>query len=129
MLYIKQIFVFACITTIFACSSTYRTSTVHIRTIDSSLILQTPVVCELEVSDRKITGNFTGRNVSVEYAKNMAVNNALFNGNGDVLVEPTFDVTVTGVQVTVDVNGFVGKYKNFRRPTVDTTGYVKVVKK
>ncbi len=59
----------------------------------------------------------------------MAVNDALFKSNGDVLIEPTYTVTTTGKTVAVEVQGFVGTYKNFQTPAVDTTLYLPSKKK
>jgi hypothetical protein len=119
----KNVAVLLLVALLGSCTSSYKTVTVDTRSISSSQILQTPVVCDLVVADKKSNGTFTGKGISVDYAKSMAVNDALFKSNGDILIEPNYTITTSGKKVTVDVQGFVGKYKNFQIPAVDTTLY------
>jgi len=106
-----------------SCATNTKSVTVNTQYINSGNIFQLPIGCDLVVSDQKATGSFSGKNVTLTYAKNMAVNDALFKSNGDVLIEPTYNIDTRGKSTTVEVQGFIGTYKNFRIPEVDTTGY------
>ncbi len=109
-----------------SCAGSYKTVTVRTQRINTSQVLQIPIECDLVVNNTKVSGTFSGVKVSVEHAKNMAINDVLFKHNGDILIEPTYTVVTEGKNVTVDVQGFVGTYKNFQKPVVDTTLYVPV---
>lgn len=79
-------------------------------------VIQTPVIADLDVNDKKVSGTYTGDNVQVSFAKNKALEDAIAKAGCDVLVEPLYEVDVNGKTVTATVQGYPGKYKNFRKP-------------
>lgn len=79
-------------------------------------VIQTPVIADLEVSDKKVSGTHSGENIQIGFAKNKALENAISVAGCDVLVEPLYEVDVNGKTVTATVLGYPGKYKNFRKP-------------
>ncbi|MEZ4916865.1 MAG: hypothetical protein R2836_07745 [Chitinophagales bacterium] len=90
--------------------------------VSNSTIIQSPVLVDLEVDENKVKGTFEKDSVSVTYAKNMALNNALDKAKADVLVEPIYETEIVNQNVKVNVTGFPAKYKNFRKPEAgDTT--------
>ena len=95
------------------------------RQISETPILQTPLLVDLDVNETKVTGQFSGENISLQYAKNMALADAVRKANVDVLVEPIFEVEVDDKATNVTVKGFPGKYKNFRKPELSDTLYNK----
>ena len=84
--------------------------------INNKQVIQTPVVANLDVSETKATGTFSAENVTIEFAKNKALADAIAKAGADILVEPVYEVDVNDKVVTVTVQGYPGKYKNFRQP-------------
>ena len=88
--------------------------------INGSGIIQKPVVVDLMVDDKKVTGHSTrSSNQNFDDAKNEAVSDALKSVNGDVLVEPTFSFETKNGKTEVTVNGWSAKYINFRSIKTD----------
>ena len=84
--------------------------------ITDKQVIQTPVIVDLDVAETKVTGSYSAENVQVEYAKNKALADAVAKSGADVLVEPIYEVDINDKTVSVTVNGYPGKYKNFRKP-------------
>jgi len=99
--------------------STQRSATARTRTITEGSITETSsLVTDLVVEERKVSGSFSGRNVTEENAKQLAVADALKKADAEVLIEPTYEVEIRdNVDITAKVEGFPGRYKNFRHPT------------
>ncbi len=93
-----------------------RKATANTRYVNQYNIVQLPLIVDLEIEDRIVSGSFSGSNVSAEHAKEMAVANALKTADADVLVEPIYDVTIEDNNVSASVRGHPGHYKNFRKP-------------
>lgn len=82
----------------------------------------TPMIADLEVSEKKISGTATmgyssGIGAPIEECKRSAIGNALIASEADVLIEPFYIIETTEYSVTVQVSGFPAKYKNFRKDT------------
>lgn len=98
-----------------ACGPTYKTATTNIRYTNHGVITHLPLMVDLNIEDGKSFGNFSCRaDLGMDYAKNMAVANALKKANADVLVDPLFYTENSGNFLTVDVSGHAAHYKNFR---------------
>ena len=100
--------------------TTRRSATADTRDINEGSIAHLPLLVDLDVEDRLVLGSFSGNNISEEYAKNMAVANALRTAGADVLVQPFYDITQEDATISVNVKGHPAKYRNFRQPL--TTG-------
>jgi hypothetical protein len=98
-----------------SCSTVSKFSSA--KTIDiTPLVVQKPTVADLVVKEAKVTGNFSGKSMTIplETIKSEAVAAALKTVNADVLIEPRFDYVINGKLTTVTVSGFPAIYKNFR---------------
>ena len=96
------------------CATSSRTFSVTTTDISHTGVIQKPVVVDLNVEATKIRGTATGVSTNVQAVKNEAINNALSTKNADVLVEPNFTITSRNANVTVEVTGYPGTYKDFR---------------
>ncbi|MEA3447706.1 MAG: hypothetical protein U9Q98_04535 [Bacteroidota bacterium] len=104
------------------------TLTPKTQNINSSGILQLPVVAELEVKNEKITGESSqmhASNNSLSIIKSNAVNNALSKSSGDVLIEPKYIIKTERGMTQVTVTGYPGIYKNFHTITEDDIPLIK----
>lgn len=97
-------------------STTTRKTTGPTAYFTEQPIIAMPVIADLLIEDRFVIGTFNENKVTEEYAKNMAVLNAVRNAKADVLVEPRFDITIQDQTITVEVKGHPARYKNFRTP-------------
>jgi len=81
------------------------------------------MVADLEVSDKKVMGQATGKALSKHELEKEAIAAALKQTDGDVLVGVNyFYETVKGTDLTVTIVGYPARYKNFRpREIIDTT--------
>lgn len=86
------------------------------KTLDiyKSGIIQNPVLVDLEVSEKKVTGSSEGYSSNYESIKYDAIAIALKISNADILVEPKFETESLGLKIKVTVTGFPATYKNFR---------------
>ena len=78
----------------------------------------TPMIADLEVSEKKISGTATmgfkeGTAAPLENCKLSAIGNALIDNKADVLVEPFYIVEQTSSSITVKVTGYPAIYKSF----------------
>lgn len=82
-----------------------------------SAVATKPVLADLEISSKKSTEkasfDFKEGPKDIEYVKNEAIMTLLEVEQGDVVVEPSYAVTIENGYVTVRVTGYVAKYKNF----------------
>jgi hypothetical protein len=103
---------------IYSCSSTRNVVTTNTQEITNKGIQQALIVTDLEVQPTKISGTYTGKNVSESDACNLAVSDALKKANAEVLVQPVYQIQIKKHNaVSVNVEGFPGVYKNFRKPS------------
>ena len=78
----------------------------------------TPMIADMEVSEKKITGSATmgfkeGTVPPLEDCKLSAIGNALIDNKADVLVEPFYVVEQTSTSISVKVTGYPAVYKSF----------------
>ncbi|MBS1617239.1 MAG: hypothetical protein JST76_01885 [Bacteroidetes bacterium] len=121
---IKAIVTIGFITSISSCKMTAVTTTsttAKARDIPAAPIIQNPNIADLDVKERKVTGTYTDKNKTEEYAKNRAVYDALEKSAADVLVEPSYTIEHDwgSGAISVTVEGFPATYKNFRNPTTE----------
>lgn len=97
--------------------SVVKTATYTGRDMSKNTYTETPMVADVEVEEIKITGSYEGKNYGTEKCKEMAVANALRKADAEVLVQPVYRVEVRNyTNISVNVEGFPGKYVNFRTP-------------
>lgn len=103
-----------------SCATVNRTFSTSktIEATDAKLI-QAPVVVEISVDESKRTSDEIvdpGKNVPLEELKQTVVSRALLKVDGDVLLEPRFNIdrTSKGRIKLVSVSGYSARYKNFR---------------
>ena len=94
-----------------------KSATGNTRFVNQSSIVQMPLLVDLDIDDRIISGNYSGKDVTEEFAKSMAVANALKLAGGDVMVEPQYLISIENNSISVEVRGHAARYKNFRKPT------------
>lgn len=128
----KTFFIAVATTCLFAsCSSVsnvapsleYMESSARVLEAEHNMLL-TPVIADLEVSDKKIsyTEKEMFANMDVTYAllqnigelKNIALSRAARANNADVLVGTTIDVVTKNERLEITVTGFPAKYVKFR---------------
>jgi PBP1b-binding outer membrane lipoprotein LpoB len=77
-----------------------------------------PIIADLEVTDKKITGTANGKaSDNIEDLKKTAIAVALNSVGADVLIQPDFETQSDGYKTTVTVTGRTAIYKNFRPMT------------
>jgi len=78
-------------------------------------VIQYPIVAEMDVADRKVTGSATASsNASMTLLKQNAIADAIRSSNADILVEPVFETVRQGTRMRATVTGFPAKYSRFR---------------
>ncbi len=83
--------------------------------IQGPTVIQKPVVADLDVKEKKVSGTATAKGSKrVSELKEMALNDALTKANADVLIEPRYEISTSGNKSTVTVTGYPATYKNFR---------------
>jgi cell division septation protein DedD len=118
-------FLMLTVITIFACSAptingiSRKAATGNTKYVSQVATFQMPLITDLNITDRIISGSFYGSDVAEEFAKNMAVANALKTSGGEVLVEPQYFISLENKNLTVEVRGHAATYKNFRKPEPD----------
>ena len=112
-------------TTIYSCSAptingiSRKTATGNTKYVAQVATFQMPLITDLNITDRIISGSYYGTDVTEEFAKSMAVANALKTSGGDVLVEPQYYISLEKNTISVEVRGHAATYKNFRKPEPD----------
>jgi len=83
--------------------------------IYGSGVIQHPVIAELRVDKKKVTGmaRSTGSQ-ALQTVKNNAIADALKSSGADILVEPIFETETSGSITYARVSGYPGYYENFR---------------
>lgn len=105
-----------------SCTTTQQTtSTTKTMDIYGPGVIQHPIVGELDVDIDKVQGEAkaSGTNVDVSNLKVLAVQNASEKADADILVEPSFEVSEEGSEITVVAEGFPARYTGFRQITED----------
>jgi hypothetical protein len=97
-----------------SCTMQQKIATSKSMDIYGAGVIQNPVVVDLDVKETKVTGTASAPAGQIEILKSEAVADALKASNADVLIEPKYDVQISGGQATVVVTGWPGSYKNFR---------------
>ncbi len=102
-----------------SCATTYKTATSSTTEIANTSITEHRLAVDLDIKETKVEGKFEGVNVNTDYAKNMAISDALQKNSADVLVEPYFLIETDGNKTTVTVKGYPATYRNFRALTLE----------
>lgn len=96
--------------------------------VENALLSNRPVVTELDVNPQKITETYTlpsGKNLSLDKAKQEVFNQALVKYDADVLVEPHYyPIYEKGKLAKVVVKAYRANYKNFRDYNSATDDYL-----
>lgn len=109
-----------------SCSSSYMTSrTVRKQDVSSTPIVQTPMVAEYTISQKKTTDSLVLRNKTVEYAKEYILYTMLEKNNFDFLVNPTYVIEAKQKRISIKLTGYGAKYTNFRQWEPKDSTYVK----
>jgi hypothetical protein len=127
---IKSFFSIITVLIIFSsCSvaSKSKTSTVKTMDINNGGVYTKPLLADLEVKEAKVTATAKGTisKDGVDFVKNLAVANALKTNNGDILVEPKYDIETSGDDIVVVVSGFSANYKNMRQLKTEDSLFLK----
>ena len=105
-----------------SCSSFVKVTESKITDISGRSVIQKPVLVDLDVKVTKVSTTSTGylsKSTKLEDIKAQAVADVVKQASADVLVEPVFEISITGKRVTITVTGFPGTYKNFRSITAE----------
>lgn len=103
-----------CITMSLALLSCKSTSHTTVSTdVDGPTVIQKPVIADLNVGDKRVTGTASGKGTVAEI-KDLAILDAITKAKADVLVEPRFTIEESFNKASVTVTGYPGTYKNFR---------------
>ena len=111
-----------------SCSVSSRIKSADSQEISRTNILQTPTLADINVSTVKITGNYSGVHntkapvASIEFAKNMAMADAIEKAKCDFIVHPLFDVQINSNAIQVAVLGYPATYKSFKSVTAADSG-------
>jgi hypothetical protein len=97
-----------------SCNKNIMHTTAHTMQIGNSNIIHLPVLVDLITESQVVTGSFKGKTVDEQYAKNMAVANALKTSEADALINPVYELTLAKSSIAVEVKGYPAKYSNFR---------------
>jgi len=107
------------LTLLYSCSPTQkaRTFDYDYLYINKQGIIQRPLIADLEVGVKKTYSN-TFKNVTVEDARQQAIEAFIKQHNADLIVQPLFSIQAVDQQtkssVTISLTGFPANYKNFR---------------
>jgi len=110
----KKLLLFSTLIALLTSCSVMKTSTSKTLDIYGAGVVQNPVLVDLEVSEKKVTGSSEGYSSNLETIKQDAIAEALKSSNADVLVEPKFETETSGGKTKATVTGFPATYKNFR---------------
>lgn len=97
------------------CTTTQKTTTSKSMEMYGAGIIQHPIVAELNVSQRKVSGSESSiRGGSMANVRNYAVADALNGIRADILVEPVFETTIEGKQVNCNSYRLSGNLCEFQ---------------
>jgi hypothetical protein len=125
---LKLILPIVIVTMASSCSVSSRIKSADSQEISRTNILQTPTLADINVSTVKITGNYSGVHntkapvASIEFAKNMAMADAIEKAKCDFIVHPLFDVQINSNAIQVAVLGYPATYKSFKSVTAADSG-------
>ncbi len=106
---------FALILIVLSSCATRKTITSKSAEINGPTIIQKPVIADLDVEEKKVSGVVVGKvKTPINQLKQLAIADALKKADADVLVEPRFEIDFEKTKTTVTVTGFPAKYENFR---------------
>lgn len=89
------------------------------RSIDKIRIYQMPLYANMEVKSTKVTATVEGSSTDIIRLKKLASYEALKKVNGDVMIEPQYDIDASIGKAKVTVSGYVGVYTSFNnRPYI-----------
>ena len=78
-------------------------------------VIQKPVLTNLKVNPQKFTSRYTGSGgQGLDYHKSQAVAKAMIENKADVIIEPAYEITSSGLDFSITVAGYAGSYENFR---------------
>jgi len=77
-------------------------------------VIHMPVVADLNVRPTKVSHTKTFSKTATSSANSDVVRELLKRENADVLVEPSFESTTSGMKTEITVYGFPATYVNFR---------------
>lgn len=108
-------------------ASKSKTSTVKTMDIINGGVYTKPLLADLEVKEAKVTATAKGTlsKDGIDFVKNLAVANALKSTNGDILVEPKYEIETSGDDIVVVVSGFPANYKNMRQLRAEDSLFLK----
>ncbi len=104
-----------------ACKTTSNTAVAT--DIEGPTVIQKPVIADLDVGEKRVTGTASGKGTVTEI-KDLAILDAVTKAKADVLVEPRFSIEESFNSVTVTVTGYPGTYNNFRPMEPSDTTFV-----
>lgn len=105
--------VVACLFILFLSACAVTDKTTRTMEIHGAGVIQKPVIADLDIQQKKVTGTASGLSKrQLEAIKQLALADALKQSGADVLIEPTFEVVQTAGKITVTVTGFPATYKN-----------------
>lgn len=112
-----------------SCGITTKSKTSTVKTMDiiNGGVYTKPLLADLDVKETKVTATAKGTlsKDGIDFVKNQAVASALKTTNGDILVEPKYDIETVGDDITVTVTGFPANYKNFRQLKAEDSTFLK----
>ncbi len=81
-------------------------------------VIQKPVLTNLKVNPQKFTTSYTSSgSQDMNYHKSQAIAKAMTENKADVVIDPAYDITSSGSNVSIIVTGYSGSYENFRQLT------------
>lgn len=110
-----------------SCASSKTASVDASYVAKSGFIMAKPVVVDVKVEKRKITGSAViknslyGKDAAQDAAKKLAVLDAIKKGEADIIIQPMYEIDTKNNITTATVSGFAGKYKEFRDLAVSDT--------
>lgn len=106
---------------IFGCATAAKPprAEANTRSIDKIRIYQMPLYANMEVKSTKVTATVEGSSTEITRLKKLASYEALKKVNGDVMIEPQYDIDASMGKAKVTVSGYVGVYTSFNnRPYI-----------
>lgn len=118
----SKLFTFLILLVVFFSCSEMKYYSTKSSDILSSRVIQKPVVADLDVAEKKVTGTASNSSsISLKKIENNAIYDALSKSNADILIEPRFTTEIKKGVTTITVTGYPAIYKNFRPLTEKDT--------
>ena len=81
-------------------------------------VIQKPVLTDLKMNPQKFTCTYAGNGgQEIDYHKSQAIAKAMIENKADVIIEPAYQITKSGSNISIVVTGYGGRYENFRQLT------------